>query len=247
MVENKGKPGGRPQLVTAAQRALGRLLTIAFGGELPALAAIAHALAKAGRTALPESGPELVDFARTHIVPILQGELGPRLTFALMDDLMANVGSPAADRTPSTPSLAIPSSGVRSTQPSSGPRAGPALDVALLDAHTIRRPQLARTLLRSHFAVHLLEQPADLVALHGQVPLAAAIVDLAHARALEILHDLATSFAEAAVILRAQHPNVAAAAAQRSGLGAFTLCPTDAAPEAVVGTLKSLLAARTSP
>jgi len=72
-----------------------------------------RALAEAGRTELPSTPGDLVDFVRAHLLDVLSGEIGPRLTVALVEDLVTELaGAPLG----ATPPPAPPPSAARAVQ-----------------------------------------------------------------------------------------------------------------------------------
>lgn len=260
MIERKPKlvGGGERDRESSEQHTFVQLLEMSLGNRVVAQAAIAHALAAAGRDSLPEHGPELMAFVRAHMVTLLTGELGPRLTIALLDDLAARI-----DPTVSEPgsgivsSPGIPSSGVVSTEPPSSmprrigrvdfrPSATPIhsalLTVAVVDRDRVLRPNLARALLRAKWAVRIVETLSDLEAVSDEgESIAAAIVDTSHPQASEVLRTLAARYPAAGVILRAHDVPASRVAAGAIGLARHDVQSRDATPEDLVHAIKRTL------
>src|SRR5271166_1572169 len=122
---------GGPQFHTSAQRTLLQLLEMACGATEPALEAIRQAMVLAGRDDLPLTGPEIVAFVRAHIVTLLTDQVGPRLTMAMLDDLVDKLGVEDADATsdaqvsvPPPASMPRPIARMR-PRPGSSPRVKP--------------------------------------------------------------------------------------------------------------------------
>jgi hypothetical protein len=87
-----------------AKRTLLSLLQLACGSPAAAHDVLDRALAEAGRTELPATPGDLVDFVRAHLLDVLSGEIGPRLTVALVEDLVTELaGSSSGATLPAPP------------------------------------------------------------------------------------------------------------------------------------------------
>lgn len=245
MVEKKPKHGGSEH-ATEAQRTLVSLLELSLGNPTVAHAAIAHALVQAGRDALPPTGPEIVDFARAYLMSILTGELGPRLTLTLLEDLVERLDPPPEE----------PGSGVRTAPPGSMPRRiaridfrpsltpaqAAALSVVVVDPDRIRRPALARAMLRAKWAVRAVEAPAELaVAVDEGEQFAAAVVDLDHPGVQPILEEVLTRYPKVAVVARCSDPMRAHMLLGDMGVEHFDVRSADAPPEELVDAVRKTL------
>jgi hypothetical protein len=199
-----GSQGIQAFAATMEQRALVSLLEMAFGSLEPVEAILAQALILAGRDELPLTAAELVAFVRAHLLTPLSDHIGPRLTMALVDDLITQIDpSAAAVVDPSIP----PSSMPRPVRPASRARASPApsrpLGVLLVDADRFGRTALARALLRSKWEVTVVDSPEDLdAALGSGEPIDVVLVDATHPRAQSIVEAVTTARPGAAVVAR---------------------------------------------
>jgi hypothetical protein len=117
---------------------------MACGATEPALEAIRQAMV----------GPEIVAFVRAHIVTRLTDQIGPRLTMAMLDDLVDKLGvedeNPSGEVQTSVPppaSTPRPIARMR-PRPGSSPRVKPRYSVVLVDADRVGRSTLA--LLAAH-------------------------------------------------------------------------------------------------
>lgn len=192
---------------SGAQRTLASLLELAYGGVDDAKAAVAQALALAGREELPTSGSELVAFVRAHLLESLTEQIGPRLTIALLDDLAAQLDPivipPPADSEPPPSSVPRPVARI-AMHPGSAPRVrGMQLGVLLVDADRVGRTTLARALLRAQSNVTLIDTVADLVAvINADEVVDVMLLDAAHPAATAIVELLVKNRPDAAVVAR---------------------------------------------
>lgn len=180
------------EATTGAQRTLLSLLEMAFGSREPVHQVVSEGLRAAGRESLPLDGPDLVAFVRAHLLELLSDQIGPRLTLALVTDLVGQLdpGVPGRAHEPSAPptSLTRPLR-APNLAPTSEPRMRPAsLGVVLVDSDRIGRTALARALLRAQCEVTVVDAPADLdTALDAADPVDVALVDANHPAAQQIV------------------------------------------------------------
>lgn len=195
---------------TGAQRALLQLLEMALGAREPAHEIVAHGLTRAGRRELPQSGPELVAFVRAHLLEAMSDHIGPRLTMALVTDLVAQLdpGVPGSVLEPSAPPTSLtrplkpPTSGVASPRPRATK-----LAVVLVDGDRVGRTALARALLRGQCEVMVADLPGDLeAALDAADPVDVALVDSSHPAASAIVTLLATRRPGVPLVVRSNDP-----------------------------------------
>lgn len=190
---------------TPAQQTLVSLLEMAYGSATPALAAVEVGLSLAGRDDLPPTGPEVLAFVRAHMVAKLTDDIGPRLTMALLDDLVARLdptaASPAAH--PTVPPASMPRPIGRPASAVVTRREATRLNVLLVDGDRVGRTAVARALLRAKWQVTVVESPDDLRdALASGEPVDAAIVDAQHPAAQAIVQALAAERRQVTVVAR---------------------------------------------
>lgn len=163
---------------------LATLLASAYGAPEDARAVIERALVDAGRTELPDTGPELLAFVRAHLVPILSADVGPRLTMALLDDFVAKHEA---------------RSGVRDKEAPETRRRS----VLLVDPDRVGRPALARALLRAGCHVTVVDAPRQLeeLAAAGE-PVDVAVIDVMHPARLPLLEGIVERFPGARLVVR---------------------------------------------
>jgi hypothetical protein len=162
-------------------------------------------------------------FLRSHLLGILTEEIGPRLTMAVVDDLleqltqwgattgtMPPVSAPRAirvarvssrmDRASVPPGSGQDRRDVPSTLP---PPLGMNIRVALIDHDRVGRTALARALVREGCEVIVLDSPDELQAsVEAGESVAAVIVDDRHPQATDILIALARLRPDAAIVAR---------------------------------------------
>jgi len=200
---------GGPQFHTSAQRTLLQLLEMACGATEPALEAIRQAMVLAGREDLPLTGPEIVAFVRAHIVTPLTDQIGPRLTMAMLDDLVEKLGVEDADASgeaqvsvPPPASMPRPIARLR-PRPGSSPRVKPRLSVVLVDADRVGRSGVARALLRAKWDVTAVDSAAEMAStLDAGEPVDLLLVDAHHAELETILAAVVSARPNVAVVIR---------------------------------------------
>ena len=244
-----GSPGTNPP-DSGPQRTLASLLEMAFGGAEAANAAIAHALVLAGREDLPATGSELMAFVRAHLLTPLSDQIGPRLTMALVDDLVAQLDpaevAPASSGIPPAPDSQAPPSSVPrpvariKMHPGSSPRVrGLQLGVLLVDADRVGRTTLARALLRSQANVTLIDSVEDLAAvINGDEVVDAILVDATHPAAQAIVELLVRHRPDAAVVTRSSDPARTRALLLHLGVAKFDVRSREAPAEELIDAVR---------
>jgi hypothetical protein len=216
---------------------------MAFGGREPAKEAIAQALAAGGREELPAAGPELVAFVRAHLLEPLSDHIGPRLTMALVDDLVEQLDPPSIPPPPdsSGPPSSVPRPVARiAMHPQSTPRLpGPRLGVVLVDGDRVGRPALARALLRAQSNVTLVDTVDDLAAVinAGEV-VDVALVDVSHPAVQSILEVLVRSRPDTAVVARTRDAGRTRNVLAQLGVTRFEVCSREAPPEELIESMR---------
>lgn len=254
-----GAPSADPQ--SGIRRTLVSLLEMAFGDVPAAHAAVASALAAAGREELPVGSAELVAFVRAHLLTLLSEQIGPRLTMALVDDLMLRIEPPGAaesgggseDSSPpssvprpiariaarpasSSSSALAPSSS--SVQPSSRVRKA-ALGVLLVDGDRVGRTSVARALLRAQWDVTVVDTAEDLAAaLDSGDPVDVALVDAAHPIAQSLVEALARTRPDTVVVARSSDAIRTRAQLTELGLERFDVRSREAPAEELIDAIK---------
>ena len=216
---------------------------MAYGGVDGARAAVAQALALAGREELPTSGSELVAFVRAHLLESLTEQVGPRLTMALLDDLAGQLDPTTVPPPPDSqaPPSSVPRPVARiAMHPVSAPRVrGLRLGVLLVDTDRVGRTTLARALLRAESNVTLVDTVADLVAvINADEVVDAVLLDIAHPAAQAIVEVLVKSRPEAAVVARGGDVVRARAFLTQLGVTKLDVRSRDAPAEELIDALK---------
>ena len=245
--EPKSKATGGFPGATLAQQALFELLELSLGSPLVVEAAVAHALAQAGRAELPADGAELLGFVRAHLVAILTSELGPRLTITLLDDLATRLDPGPADAISEVrAATAPPFSGPRPAgeHPTSSRPSGQlgVLGVLLIDPNRVARTALARALLRARWNVTVVDTHAELLlVLDAGEHFAVALVDTRHPEAMELLGTLAVRHPGVSVVARTYDPAHLRGALEKLGVTRFDLRSADAPAEELVDAIRRTL------
>jgi len=240
------KPGaaveaaGGSQGQSSAHRTLLSLLELAYGSVAPAHAAVDRALALAGRHELPPTGPELVAFARAHLMTALTDDIGPRLTIALIDDLVAQLDPASATPQGSVPPASMPRPVARAARPASSPRVrGTPLGVLLVDADPIARTALARAILRAQFEVTVVDSVADLrAALRAGETIDVAVVDAQHPAGHSIVEELAHARPASAVLVRSTEAERTRAVYGLVAVRRFDVHPRDASADEMLAAIR---------
>ncbi len=238
--------GGSPGTTSpesGARRTLASLLEMAYGSVDDANAAVAQALALAGREELPTSGIELVAFVRAHLLESLTEQIGPRLTMALLDDLAMQL-DPAAFvplPEPEPPPSSVPRPVARiAMHPGSSPRVrGLQLGVLLVDSDRVGRTTLARALLRAQSNVTLVDSVADLVAvINAEEVVDVMLLDASHPAAEAIVEVLVRSRPGAAVVARGGDLARTRAFLTQLGVARFDVRSREAPAEELIDAMK---------
>lgn len=218
------------------------LLEMAFGSATSAQDAISVALVLAGRTELPGTAQELIAFVRAHLLPTLSDQIGPRLTMALVDDLVEKLepgqGTPTEDSSPPS-SMPRPIARIAPTSsPSVTPRKA-MLSLILVDGDRVGRTSVARALLRAQWDVTVVDSAAELAALlDAGEPVDAALVDAAHPSAHAVLDALLKSRPDAAIVARSADAIRTRANLADSGLKRFDVRAREAPAEELIDAIK---------
>ena len=236
-----GSETGRTPAVTPEQKALVSLLEMAFGSPEPVDAIIAQALILAGRVDLPASGPDIVAFVRAHLLTSLSDHIGPRLTMALVDDLVAQLdpmGVPPVDPSVPPSSMPRPVAGAAGRARSS-PRVRSKLGVILVDADRVGRTGIARALLRSQWEVTIVESPADLdAALASGDPVDVVLVDSMHPYAQAIAETIARTRPDVAMVARSPDAIRTRAYLEQLGIASVDVRAREAPAEELVDAIR---------
>ncbi|MGH7293945.1 MAG: hypothetical protein ACRELB_03375 [Polyangiaceae bacterium] len=225
------------------------LLELAFGSAAPAHEAIAAALALAGRDELPSTAPELITFVRAHLLPTLSDQIGPRLTMALVDDLVDKLDPgppPSRPGDDSVPPSSVPPSSVprpiariaaRAVSSSHVRKNG--IGVLLVDGDRVGRTAVARALLRCHWDVTVVESVDDLnAALESGDPVDVALVDAAHPAAHALLEAMARLRPDAVVVARSSDAIRTRAQLGEIGIARFDVRAREAPAEELIDAIK---------
>ena len=243
------------------QARLQALLELSLGDKLVVQAALAHALALAGRTELPQGGPELLAFVRAHLVNILTSELGPRLTIALLDDLAEELDPGSVDLSNELPGSSepapsttppfsgprdIPDSSVRavsSRSVSSSPRLrGTHIGLLLVDPDRVGRTSLARALVRAGANVTVADSIGDLEsALESGENFDVALVDAYHPTGPAIVSALVRKMPHVVVVARSREATSTREMLTRLGVTRFDVRSHDAPAEELVDAMNRTL------
>ena len=223
------------------QRTLTALLELAYGDPAPAHAAIAHALAVAGRDELPASGSEIVAFFRAYLLTPLTEQIGARLTVALVEDLVEKVGppSPPLSEEPPPSSMPRPIARITARVPSTPRVRTNVLGVLLVDGDRVGRTSVARALLREHWDVTVIDTMTDLAgALDSGDPIDVAVVDAAHPATHALLEAIARSRPDVIVVARSADAIRARAQLIDLGIVRFDVRSREAPAEELVDAIK---------
>ncbi len=241
------------------------LLELSLGNPTVARAAVAHALNVSGRDDLPTEGVELLGFVRVHLLPILTGELGVRLTMALLDDLEEKLDPAPADSAvrvargmapPSSSPQALSSPHTSSAPPASLSRRIARLDfrpnvtpvphsmlaVLVVDPDPISRPSLARALLRAKWSVTVVDSPAEVaIACDGGEQFGIALVHTDHPQAWAIVREVVARCPSATLVARSRDTSSAHARLAELGVARLDVRSSDAPPEELVDAIRRAL------
>ncbi|HEX8793579.1 MAG TPA: hypothetical protein VF765_21700 [Polyangiaceae bacterium] len=248
MMSRSATAAGGPQLHTTAQRTLVSLLEMAFGAPEPAHEAVRQAMVLAGRDELPLTGPDIVAFVRAHLVTPLTDQIGPRLTLALLDDLVEKLGGEDADASgemqasvPPPASLPRPIARMR-TRRLSSPRVKPQFSLVLVDADRVGRSSVARALLRAKWDVTAVDTVSELVAtLHAGEPIDMVLIDGHHADAQAMLEAVLSARPGAGIVMRSGDAGRARALLTALGAERFEVRSHDAPTEELVEAARRTL------
>jgi hypothetical protein len=246
-VKGDRKPEGAAPLASGpaeAESAKARLLSLlqlACGSSGAALDVLDRALLLAGREDLPGTPSGLVTFVRAHLVGVLSDEIGPRLTMALVDDLMAELGEPDGAPREHTVPPASAARWVPRQEPRVSHRAEKALRVALVDADRVGRAALARALLRERWDLTVIDDEHDVTSSLAGGTVDAAVIDAAHPAALAIVEALLRRVPEMVVVARSADAARARVDLGRLGVPRVEVCIVQAPAEDLVQAVRRVL------
>jgi hypothetical protein len=229
---------GGPTDSESAKAKLLSLLQLACGSSASALDVLDRALLVAGRADLPGTASGLVTFVRAHLMGVLSDEIGPRLTVALVDDLVAELGDP--EGAPKDPTLP-PASAARPVpriEPRVSRRAERGLRVALIDADRVERAALARALLRERWDLTVIDTEQDVAPSLAAGTVDVAVVDAVHPAALGIVESLLRRVPELAVVVRSADAARARVDLGRLGVARVEICSAQAVPEDLIHAVR---------
>lgn len=231
-----GAPTGGPR------QTLVSLLEMAFGSATSAHDAIAAALVLAGKQELPEGATDLIAFVRAHLLPTLSEQIGPRLTMALVDDLVEKLD---ALRSSSTEDSGPPSSMPRPIARISPRSVGSpdssrgSLSVVLVDGDRLGRTSIARSLLRARWDVTVVDELSELQAmLDTGEAIHVVVIDTAHPAAQPVIELLRKDRPEAVVVARSNDAIRSRAHLAHLGVKHFDVRPREASAEELVDAIK---------
>ncbi|HEY6458569.1 MAG TPA: hypothetical protein VIY73_00415 [Polyangiaceae bacterium] len=246
--------GGSQDPQTGVQRTLVSLLEMAFGDVHTAHTAVASALVVAGRDELPREPAEMVAFVRAHLLTPLSDQIGPRLTMALVDDLLVRLDLPSSAIVEEPPPSSVPrpiariaaraaastsaSSGSSPAIPSSRVRKA-TLGVVLVDADRVGRTGVARALLRAHWDVTVVESTEELRSLLdvGE-PVDVALVDAAHPSAPALFEAIGRAHPGIVVVARSADAIRTRAHLTELGVERFDVRSREAPAEELIDAIK---------
>jgi len=219
-------------------------LEMAYGSPAPAVAALRRALVLAGRSEPPSEPSELVAFVHARLVPILIAEIGPRLTMALVDDLVADV-APVSSTQPldSRPQESMPQPVARvSLRSRSAAPAKMELSVLLVDLDRVWRSMLARDLVRARWGVSVIDSVDELAdVMRPGEPIDVAIVDAIHPQASAIIDAVVSAFPTVVLVARASNRATARALLEGKGLHRFDVRSREAPAEELIEAVRRIV------
>jgi hypothetical protein len=218
-------------------------LEMAYGSPAPAVLALRHALVLAGRQELPESPSDLVAFVHTWLVPILMAEIGPRLTMALVDDLVGDLAPISSTQTlASGPPESVPRPVARvALRSRSSPPAKMDLSVLLVDLDRVGRSMLARDLVRVRWGVSVIDSVDELhdVVRPGE-PIDVVIFDALHPQAEGIVDAVVSAFPTVVLVARASNGAMARSLLEGKGLHRFDVRSREAPAEELIEVVRRI-------
>jgi hypothetical protein len=217
------------------------LLEMAYGSKAPAAAVLERALALAGRRELPARGDEAVAFVRAHLLDILTVEVGPRLTMALIDDLVVSLESaPEEDVPVSGPPESMPRPVARvELRSRAAPPTRAELSVLIVDPDRVGRASLARAFVRVRWTVTVVDSVADLdEALSGSARIDAAIIDVQHLLAEPLASAIAAALPGVVLVVRSSDAGRARSLVGATGVYRSVLCSRETPPEELIEAVR---------
>lgn len=230
---------------TEAQQALLWLLETALGAREPAERLVAMALTRAGKSTLPESAPDVLAFVRTHLIELMNVQMGSQPTVALLADLEARLDPPVPSYVREISVRPTLIGGTRrdpqggSVPPSS---AEEPMAVVLVDADRVGRTALARALVRARCEVTVVDTPGDLnAALDAAEPVDVALVDTSHAASNAILELLVRRRPGVPVVVRSTDVEGARARLTHVTAAWVDVRPDDAPADELIDAMRQAL------
>jgi CheY-like chemotaxis protein len=241
----EGEEGEAPesQRRPGVQATLSSLLELAYGSRDGAVGAMARALAVAELDALPDATDEVLVFVLGPLFSVLNAELGPTLTKALVEDFTTRFDREPDSEPPKPASSAPPRSVPRavarvSLRPRSSPPAPPERRVLLVDTDRVGRALLARSLMRMRWGVSVVDSIADLAEALADAPPDALLVDVNHAAATEMVQALVAAAPRALVVVRGPDGAKARALLAAAGPIRAEVCPRESSAEEIIEAVK---------
>ena len=226
------------------------LLEMAYGSPARAHVALHLALEDAGRKEPPATGHEIIAFVRAHLVATLTDQVGPRVTVALLEELVKRLGADRGTDSGSFPPNTLPpTSAPRATGrglPGARPPPDAAADVRVLlvDADRVGRTHLARALLRGRCEVTVVDSVAELAnAIASGEQLDVALIDVAHPAYSGILAALVLARPDIAVVARSAEAGKTLTGLTNSGVSRLDVRPRDATAEDLVYSVRRVAGA----
>lgn len=241
----------------AAHHTLVSLLECAFGLPEPAMAALYAALGAGGLEELPTSIPDILEFARTQLLPVVADRLGARAAIAFIEALSIRLAPRESDMPPSA-RRPIARVQVRSSAPAAPPERTPKMATGgsvgvakcgvwlLVEQDSLARASVARSLVQCRCAVRVVDSAADAsTAIASAETIDAAVVDMQHPAAVRIVEALVGSCPDLVIVARACDGPLVHDALTRLGIRRFGVCARFASAMDLLGMARRLRAPAT--
>jgi hypothetical protein len=214
---------------------LSRVLSIGYGSEDKAREVVNDALQRSRRPALPDTGPELLAFVQAYLLKDMTVQLGDALAGAIIDELRADLED-AADS--GDWPQATSNESERPTVPTPVDPGTPvdANAVVLIDRDRVRRPAMARALVRAGFDVTSLDEPTQLAEADG-ARAGAVIAWLEYPTFVTLLVGIAPHPHRRYIVCSAKGQQ-AEAALRSAGAIRFAVIPVTAPPDEIIAKLR---------
>jgi len=237
--------------VDAARHALVSLLERTFGLPEPAMAALHEALGSAGLEELPASVPEVFEFVRMHLLPVLADQMGARAAVAFMTAVSSRFSPRESDMPPSA-RRPIARVQVRTSPPGGDLRPSQTVAVGgsvdaergvwlLVEQDSLARASLARSLVQCRCSVRVVDSAADAAAaMESSEPVEVAVVDIQHPAAASIVEGLGRQRPDLVIVARACNAPQAHEALMQLGIRRFGVCARYASAVDLLGVARQL-------